>query len=487
MTISFRTRLFAIAALIVGAVLAVVMTVGWSSVLKVEVDRLDERLCMEARRIATQPFQGDELPGIEADVALKLRLGSTEHLMLSFDPVGNEYEATPIRWRGVPLADDLRWTPSAPSRQRGSAPPQRPPPPADARPPRDDPPDENARPGRCSLASFTRAASDWRAARFDASAGTSVVAADLASVKAELQSAVQNALTFVVPLALVFTALGAWLLASVGLRPVNRLRSAMKGVTQQALDRRLSSQGEDREFQALIADYNTMLARLEASFRQASRFSADAAHELKTPLTILQGRIEQAMSRSDNRAVQADMAEMLDEVGRLATITRKLLLLSQADAGRLAISRARVDLTELLGELMTDAQMLVTDQALASTIEADLTTQGDALLLRQLFNNLINNAVRYSRAGGRVEVRGRQLPGGVETVFTNETRFIPAEERARFFERFFRGDAAHNRSTEGSGLGLSLAREIARSHGGDLTLEPGAPDRVTLRLWLPNA
>ena len=178
---------------------------------------------------------------------------------------------------------------------------------------------------------------------------------------------------------------------------------------------------------------------------------------------------------------------MLDEVGRLATITRKLLLLSQADAGRLALNRARVDMTELLGALMTDAQMLVTDQTLSSTIDGDLIAHGDGLLLRQLFNNLINNAVRYSRRGSRVEVRSRKLPGGIETVFANGTRLISPEERARFFERFFRGDAAHNSRIEGSGLGLSLAREIARAHGGDLTLEPGAPDQVTLRLWLPHA
>ena len=486
MIISFRTRLFAVASLIVGAVLAAVMAVGWSRVLGVEVDRLDTRLCMEAQRIATQPFRDDEPPGLEADIALKLRLGSADHLMLRFDPTADELDAVAIRWRGAPLADDLPWTQARQGSQRGSSQAEQLPP-GGARPARDGRPGENPQPDRCSLASFTSAGRDWRAARFEAAVGTSVVAADLASVKAELQSAVQSALKIVVPMALVLTALGAWLLASLSLRPVNRLRGAMKDVTQLALDRRLSGEGEDREFQGLIGDYNTMLARLEASFRQASRFSADAAHELKTPLTILQGRIEQAVSRSDNRAVQGDLAEMLDEVGRLATITRKLLLLSQADAGRLVLSRARVDLSELLGGLMADAQMLVTDQTLSSAIEPDLITRGDGLLLRQLLNNLINNAVRYSRPGGRVEVRSRERPGGIETTFGNETRPIPAEERARFFERFFRGDPAHHSRIEGSGLGLSLAREIARAHGGDLTLEPGAPDRVSLRLWLPHA
>jgi two-component system, OmpR family, heavy metal sensor histidine kinase CusS len=496
LTLSFRTRLFAVSALIVGAVLLAAMTFGWSRVLEVEVERLDDRLCMEARRVATQPFRGgrgdrgDSLSRLESDVALKLRLASPEQLMIGFDPANEGAGGPSIRWRGAPLADSLVWTPS---RQRDALVP---PPERLRRSPPGEPLDEphphpRPRPGppaldTCALASFTSGNREWRAARYDAPAGRSVMAADLASVRAELQSALRSTLTFVIPIALGLTALSAWVLSSLSLRPVNRLRVAMKDVTQQALDRRLPSDGEDREFKALIGDYNTMLARLEASFHQASRFSADAAHELKTPLTILQGRLENAVRRSDTLAVQADLTDMLDEVGRLATITRKLLLLSQADAGRLPLSLAHVDLAELLGELMIDAQMLVTDQGLSCDIEPDLVTRGDALLLRQLFNNLVNNAVRYCRPGGAIEVRSRKLPGGVETTFTNPTRAIAAEERGRFFERFFRGDPAHSRRVEGSGLGLSLAREIARAHGGELTLELSAPDEVKLRIWLPR-
>lgn len=482
MTVSFRTRLFAVASLIVGAVLTTVITLGWSSMMKFEIERLDDRLCMEARRIATQPFDPDELPRLEADVALKLRLGSVEQLMLRFDPAdgGPGFQST--RWNGAPIPEDLTW--SASRQMDGRDPPPRNP--QEAMPnglqsfgARDRP-----APGACSLASFTGQA-NWRAARFDVPFGRSVVAADLAGMKSELQGAVARALTIVVPLALMLTALGAWLLASLSLRPVNRLRNAMKTVTQQVLDQRLPSAGEDREFKDLIGDYNTMLARLEASFHQASRFSADAAHELKTPLTILQGRIEQAISRSDHRTIQTDLTDMLDEVGRLATITRKLLMLSQADAGRLALHRAQVDLTDLLDELMVDAQMLVTDQKVSSAIERGLVTQGDASLLRQLFNNLVNNAVRYCRAGGWIKVRARALAGGIEVIFANQTPAIAEADRARFFERFFRGNSSHNRHIEGSGLGLSLAREIARAHGGDLTLKTSSMKEVRLRLWLP--
>ncbi len=306
-----------------------------------------------------------------------------------------------------------------------------------------------------------------------------------------MQSDLRRALQVLVPLALALSALGAWLLASLTMRPVNRLRTAMQGVTRLALDQRLASAGEDREFKELIAAYNTMLTRLDASFQQANRFSADAAHELKTPLTILQGRIEQALHRAPGAAAdpvqQAWLSDMLDEVGRLAAITRKLLLLSQADAGQLALHREDLDLAELLNTLVADAQMLVTDQQVSSQVAPGLRTRADALLLRQLFNNLLSNALRYGRPSGWITVSGRQQAGGVEVVFANATAPIAAAQRARFFNRFHRGDAAHNRAVDGHGLGLSLSREIARAHGGELTLEASADDEARLRLWLPKA
>ena len=546
MTISFRTRLFAIAALIVGAVLTAVMALGWSSVSKVEVDRLDDRLCMEARRIATQTWGGGgmeraerqdrngrgdnsggdhggdrmgrnrngDLQRLEADVALKLRLGSVSQLMLRFDPAGRAGSDTSLPgiqsagWRNAPLLADLPWTPAR--RQDARAPPPSEvdfnpdantnQPASDGGPVADiplgapgrdapDPEQRAERPaaGICTLASFASEGREWRAARYALPGGQGVVAADLASTRAELQSVVQRALAIVVPLSLLLTALGAWLLASLTMRPVNRLRHAMQRMTPQALDQRLPSDGEDHEFKALIGEYNTMLDRLEASFHQASRFSSDAAHELKTPLTILQGRIEQAVGRSGSRAIQVDLSEMLDEVGRLSAITRKLLLLSQADAGRLALHRLPLDLTSLLEALMADAQMLLTHQTITATIAPGLVLQADEVLLRQLFNNLINNAVRYCQPNGWVCLHACRHDNGVALVFTNQAAGVRAADRSRFFERFFRGDPAHNSQIEGSGLGLSLAREIARAHGGDLTLQPGPAEEVSLRLWLPCA
>ena len=500
MRISFRTRLLIITVLIVAAVLATVMFLGWSRLLAYDIERLDDRLCMEARRIAAQPFGPGRMADIESDIVDKLRLASPTQLMLRVEG-GARDAAASVRstyWSAALDTDKLIWTKASrqlepPQRlqnelnQRAQGDPnQRPPNERDPHPPR----------GVCSLAAFTEQghqgnqASEWRVAKFDLSAlagsagdgSRSIIAADLAATKGELQRAVASALTLVIPLALVLVACGAWLLSSLMMRPVNRLRNAMQGVTRNALDQRLSAQGEDHEFAELIDAYNTMLQRLEASFHQASRFSADAAHELRTPLTILQGRIEQAVNRSDHRVIQSDLVGMLDEVGRMAAITRKLLLLSRADAGWLALHLEPINLTELLDALITDAQLLVENQVLQSVIANHLEIEGDELLLQQLFNNLISNAVRYCPPGGWIKVSAQALPSGIEVCFANRSHPIAAPERARFFDRFYRGDAAHNRQIDGSGLGLSLAREIARAHGGDLVLVAGPEDEVTLRL-----
>jgi signal transduction histidine kinase len=491
--------LFVVAALIVTAVLAVVLALGWNTFLRNEIERLDDRLCQEARRMATQPRLGDEPALLDADLRLRLRAGTDDAMMWRLQRGPAEASAQSATWGAGFDADAQAWQ----RVERLGPPPPLPPGPGREPPDEDSPPPQRAeyggpppRPlrregpppprGNCELTGYTVQGIDWRAARFTTPRARAVLALSLSAVKAEMQSDVQRALKVVVPLALALTAAGAWLLASLTMRPVNRLRLAMHGLTLRALDQRVPTKGEDREFKELIEAYNTMLARLETSFQQASRFSADAAHELKTPLTILQGRLEQAIQQSDRRAIQMDLSEMLDEVSRLGAITRKLLLLSQADAGQLALHRERVDLAGLLDALVVDAQMLVTDQPVSSAVEPGLSVRGDALLLRQLCNNLLSNALRYCRPGGWITVSASEGDGAVEVVFANATAPISSAERQRFFDRFHRGDSAHNRAVDGHGLGLSLSREIARAHGGDLTLEPGADDEVRLLLRLPR-
>jgi len=352
-------------------------------------------------------------------------------------------------------------------------------------------------PVACSLASLPLGASDWRAAQVATPRARGFVAADQAAIGQAMWRALRQAAVIALPLALLLTGLGAWLLSALAMKPVARLRDAMKAVDETALDQRLPAEREDREFQELITSYNRMLDRLEASFHQASRFSADAAHELKTPLTILQGQLEAAIARNDGLAVQAQLAEMLDEVARLVSISRKLLLLSQADAGKLALLPAPVDLSRLLDEQLADLRMLAgAGVSVSGDIQSGLVLQADAQLLGQILNNLSSNALKYTPPGGSIRLDARRGAEGIEVLYANSVSGLSADDRARFFERFFRADSARSRPAPGAasrpepgsghGLGLSLSRMMARAHGGELSLLPGLPGEVVLRLALPG-
>lgn len=483
--ISFRTRLFLIASSIVSAVLIAVLILAWSSIMKNQVGRLDERLCLETQKLTTQPFVRNDVPRLEADTVARLRLSGNEQLLLRYTSETGMPEIKSTYWKDDLAIDKLVWKNSVFRELIGPKRMQR-----DGRAPRLDDeleplPRERPPRGICQLSAFDARDTEWRAALFTTPRGKGFIAVDLAATKTELQQAIKQTLWLVVPLAFTLTALGAWLLASLTMRPVNRLRDAMKNLTKNELDQRLPSVGEDNEFAELISTYNTMMQRLETSFHQATRFSGDAAHELRTPLTILQGRLEHALNKTDNPALQADLTSMLDEVGRLAAITRKLLLLSHADAGKLTLHKVRLDLTELLNELVADVQMLAPVHTFTSRITQDQFIHGDILLLQQLFNNLISNATRYCPDKGSITIESGNEENGVVVTVSNTSINITPAERARFFERFYRGNPAHNRTIEGNGLGLSLALEIVKAHGGDLRLEASAQDIVKLRLWLP--
>jgi signal transduction histidine kinase len=268
------------------------------------------------------------------------------------------------------------------------------------------------------------------------------------------------------------------------MRPINRLTQAMQCITQKELNLRLPADSEDKEFEILIAAYNDMLDRLERSFQQASRFSADAAHELKTPLTILRGRIEHAVAQSDPSLL--DINGLLDEVGTLSAITRKLLLLSQADAGTLAIERKPIDITQLLEEMFEDIELVNDSITWSIEVQAGLAVKGDVLLLRQLINNLLSNAIRYHIPETPIQVTATSNLINIEIVIINQCHHLEDHERLQIFKRFYRGKLASEAAPKGSGLGLSLSLEIARAHNGELTLLGEKADEAKFRLLLPK-
>ncbi len=274
----------------------------------------------------------------------------------------------------------------------------------------------------------------------------------------------------VLPFTLAVFVICTWFMTRNVLAPIRRVQRSLSKLNYRDLSVRLPARGEDNEFRAFVETFNTMLERLERGFLQASRFSSDAAHELRTPLTIMQGHVERALIESEpGSRQQAQLRLVCDEIERLAGITQKLLLLAQADAGRLALDVEAVDVSDMLEEMRADIAMLDPALETRGRVAPDLRLDTDRALLQQMFNNLFSNAVKYNEPDGWIDISAWAEGSRMHVRFTNPTWPLPDGFEAKVFERFSRGDASHSRRIDGTGLGLSLSREIAVANGGTLT------------------
>lgn len=312
------------------------------------------------------------------------------------------------------------------------------------------------------------------------------IAVNLGIIDREM-STIQNVFLIAIPLTLILMMVGAWFLSGGALKPVKHLTETIRRVNAKGLSQRTSVTDLDIEFVELAQVFNQMMERLERSFLQASRFSADAAHELKTPLAILQGELELALQNTETGStMQQTLSNLLDEVCRLSSITRKLLLLSLADAGKMSIQKTELNFSQILYEITEDIEILAPELSLKLDILPDLKIWGDRELLTQVLQNLTNNAIKYNLTGGWIRIETKVKNNSLLVTISNSSHDIPLSDRDRLFDRFHRADPARNRGLEGFGLGLSLSREIARAHNGNLQLEPSTQGFTSFTLTMPQ-
>jgi heavy metal sensor kinase len=306
-------------------------------------------------------------------------------------------------------------------------------------------------------------------------------------------------LTALVPLALALAGTGGWLLARRALRPVDQMTTAARRIEAERLAQRLEGAEMDDELGRLARTLNEMLARLEVAFAQVRRFSADASHELKTPLTVLKGEIEVALRNPrDPAEYQRVLGSVLEEVESMARLVDDLLLLSRADAGALRWEIGPVELDRLVEEVAKEGDILGRGTQVRVSIQAlePVIVQGDGQRLKQLLRNLVDNGIKYTPPGGQVTLALRtesdQAPGSGSApqhalIEVRDTGVgIPAEALPRIFERFYRVDPARSREAGGAGLGLCIAKTIADAHAGRIEVQstPGAGSTFTLVLPL---
>ena len=327
-------------------------------------------------------------------------------------------------------------------------------------------------------------AHNWRLLGYSDGVGVLLLANSMYSLEEDMAS-YRKAIFLSLPAALLFIALIAWFFAGKAVGPVKRLTKAASGVTAEGLDKRLNEKGAYPEFAELIKVYNEMLDRLENSFQQSRRFSADAAHELNTPLTILQGHLDLMVQSTDiDTESQQQLATIFEEVHNLREVVRKLLLLSLADSGRLPVEAHSFDLSRMLDEIMEDTVLIDSNLDFQKEIENDISYTGDKDLIRQAILNVISNAIKYNRKDGFVKVALRKSAKGIEIEVVNAGEAIPKECADKVCDRFFRGEAARQAKTEGRGLGLSLAREFIKAHNGTLSLERNEADDIAFIIRL---
>ena len=290
-----------------------------------------------------------------------------------------------------------------------------------------------------------------------------------------------------IPTVLLVTLVGSAWVASKAIAPVEEIRQAAKRITAQRLDQRLPVPPTNDEVAGLIEMLNTTFERLQRSFEQSARFSADASHHLKTPIAILRADVEEILADVNcSESTQARAEGLLHRIHHLSSVVDNLLLLSRADAGRVELSKAEFELGEVLEGVLDDALTLA--EPLDLTVEADipkhLLLKADPTFVGIIAQNLVENAVKYNTPGGRIRVEARAVNDEVEMTIGNTGDGIPKERASLLFERFYRVRAGGR--VPGHGLGLSIARELARAHGGEVELVRSDGSWTEMRVRLPQ-
>jgi heavy metal sensor kinase len=297
------------------------------------------------------------------------------------------------------------------------------------------------------------------------------------------------ALLTAIPVALAVSGGVAYLLARKALTPVEQLRRSTREITADRLDRRLPVSNPGDELGRLAQTINEMIERLERSFAEIRRFTADASHELRTPLTAIRTEAEVALAQTVlPPGQQMLLGSILEECERLTRLTDQLLTLSREDAGVTHPAREPVDLVALVAGVAETMRPLADAGGLRLNVEsrAEVIVQGDGGRLRQVFFNVLDNAIKYTPPGGRIDVRvERQGPDVVATVRDTGVG-IPPEHLPHVFDRFYRVDKARSREQGGTGLGLSISRSIVAGHGGRIDLESLPGQGTTCTVTLPE-
>jgi len=315
------------------------------------------------------------------------------------------------------------------------------------------------------------------------------VGTSLGSVEETLARLLRT-LLITVPLILLFSSLGGYFLARTTFDPVNEIVTTAREISAMNLSRRISVKNPKDELGKLAETFNNMIERLEKSFARIMQFSADASHELRTPLTILKGETEWALRSARNVDEYKEiLTSNLEEINHMSNIIEDLLVLARADMGEMPMDMHPIALGHILGEVHDMGRVLADMKDMELVLDVTdldgVRILGNDLRLRQLFLNLVDNGIKYTRNGGRVDLAARVQEDRVQVKVIDNGIGISDEDQKRIFDRFYRVDKHRSRAEGGTGLGLSICRFITEAHNGSIEVSSNTGMGSTFTVTLP--
>jgi heavy metal sensor kinase len=303
----------------------------------------------------------------------------------------------------------------------------------------------------------------------------------------ELRS-IRLAFALGIPVFLLVAVAGGLILVKNSLHPIREITKQAERISSEHIGERLPVVHTGDEIERLAPSLNRMIERLEEAIQHVSRFSADVSHELRTPLTILQGELEAMAGQRPHDVESLEMiGNALEEIDRLSKIVNQLLIISRLDAGQAGIERLPVNLGDLALGAAEQMQLLADEKdiVMSYAIEPNIFVLGDHLRLKQVLVNLLDNAIKYTADGGRLEIGVSAEKEFARLTVSDNGIGIDREALPHIFERFYRADKARSRTSGGTGLGLSIVNSIATAHDGHVSVRSSEGGGTTVTVELP--
>ncbi|MCL3782675.1 HAMP domain-containing protein [Prolixibacteraceae bacterium JC049] len=305
----------------------------------------------------------------------------------------------------------------------------------------------------------------------------------------QLQRKLFHIFLILFPISLLLSVLCAFLVTQQTMNIIKQIDDTARDITTQNLNQRIPSSSSNDEISQLIVTLNSMIDRLEKSFTQANQFSQDAAHEIRTPLTIIRGEIEELIEHEQtNTTTTKTLENVLEEIQYLISISQRLLLIHNQDTNNMKYHFESIDFTQLINEIYQDAQILSSEKDIAISLDIDeqITINGNKELLTRLLWNICDNAVKYNHTNGTIAITVYTQSNYVSIEISDNGIGIAPSDQSKIFDRFYRVDKSRSRQLGGSGLGLAICKWIAELHGGSISLKSEIHNGSTFIIQLPK-